>query len=248
MMPRHEYRFCIDAFTPATLPMARLAEYMAELAVLLGETERVHFVRLEEGSTVLVQEIEAPATVTVEERINQVRLGKAPPDAMRAFQELNRKLANDNAIGVLYAPQGAEIIRFPGRERPRSLIYPSFRQQGSLDGQLVRIGGKDETVHATLQDGTTANRCELTRDMARALAPHLYGPTLRVFGDGRWRRDPEGHWTLEQFRASHFQVLDDYSWPETITHLRAIEGSEWRKLDDPFAELRRIREGSGEAP
>jgi hypothetical protein len=32
-----EYRFRIDAFTPETMPMARLAEYMSQLAQLLGE-------------------------------------------------------------------------------------------------------------------------------------------------------------------------------------------------------------------
>ena len=32
-----EYRFSIDAYTPATMPMARLAEYMAQLALILGE-------------------------------------------------------------------------------------------------------------------------------------------------------------------------------------------------------------------
>jgi hypothetical protein len=56
-IPR-EYRFKITAYTPATIPMARLAEYMAELAVVLGEEEHVHFVRLQKGSTVLVHNIE----------------------------------------------------------------------------------------------------------------------------------------------------------------------------------------------
>jgi hypothetical protein len=179
MTSKYEYRFCIDAFTPATLPMARLAEYMATLAAFLGETERVHFVRLDQGSAILVQEIEAPAVPKVEERINQVRRGEGPVDALRAFQDLDRKLAQDNAIGVLYAPKGGEIIRFPSRERPKPLAYGSFRQQGSLDGQLVRIGDKDETVHATLQDGTTTNRCETTREMARTSGST---PTLDTLG------------------------------------------------------------------
>lgn len=36
------YRFKIDAYSPDTMPMARLAQYMGELAVLLGEREAVH--------------------------------------------------------------------------------------------------------------------------------------------------------------------------------------------------------------
>ena len=38
-----EYRFKIDAYTPQTMPLVRLAEYMAELAQLLGEPTAVHF-------------------------------------------------------------------------------------------------------------------------------------------------------------------------------------------------------------
>ena len=41
--------------------MSRLAEYMGELARFLGRSEQVHFVRLEEGSTVLVQTVEREA-------------------------------------------------------------------------------------------------------------------------------------------------------------------------------------------
>ena len=54
MREQHEYRFTIDAYSPETLPMSRLAEYMAEVARLLGKVDQVHFVRLEPGSTVLV--------------------------------------------------------------------------------------------------------------------------------------------------------------------------------------------------
>lgn len=41
-----EYRFQIDAYTPETITMARLAEYMTYLAQVLGETASVHFDRL----------------------------------------------------------------------------------------------------------------------------------------------------------------------------------------------------------
>jgi hypothetical protein len=42
-----EYVFRIDAFTPDTLPMARLAEYLSALAKLLGHQEHTHFVRVD---------------------------------------------------------------------------------------------------------------------------------------------------------------------------------------------------------
>ena len=37
-----EFRFTIDRYTPETLPMARLAEYLSQLATLFGEKQAVH--------------------------------------------------------------------------------------------------------------------------------------------------------------------------------------------------------------
>ena len=49
-MPGEEiYEFYIDAFTPETVPMARLAGYMADFAELLGHREHVHFGKLKQG-------------------------------------------------------------------------------------------------------------------------------------------------------------------------------------------------------
>ena len=47
MDEKRQYRLRIDAFSVENLPMARLAEYMTELAKLLGEREHVHFAHLE---------------------------------------------------------------------------------------------------------------------------------------------------------------------------------------------------------
>ena len=44
------YELYIDAFTPETIPMARLADYMASFAELLGQREHVHFGELKPGS------------------------------------------------------------------------------------------------------------------------------------------------------------------------------------------------------
>ena len=37
-----EFRFTIDAFTPSTIPLLRLAEYMQDFAILLGNEKSVH--------------------------------------------------------------------------------------------------------------------------------------------------------------------------------------------------------------
>ena len=79
-----EFRFRIDAFTPDTLPMERLAEYMTDLARMLGEPASVHFVRLDPGSTVLIQRIDEEAEPKVRHRVRTVRSGEGPADALAA--------------------------------------------------------------------------------------------------------------------------------------------------------------------
>ena len=49
------YELHIDAFTPASIPMSRLAEYMADFAVLLGHQEHVHFDKLKPGGSTFRQ-------------------------------------------------------------------------------------------------------------------------------------------------------------------------------------------------
>ena len=244
MSDADEYRFVIDAYDPDTLPMSRLAEYMADLARLLGTAERVHFVRLEAGSTVLVQRVEPEAAPEVRRRLGALASATPPKDAAHAFKALNRRLADDGATGSLREGV-AEVIRFPGREQPPPLTFGAFNQPGVLDGVLIRIGGREDTVPVHLRDGETIHMCNATRDMAKRLAVHLYGEVLRVQGEGRWERDADGAWWMKRFNITGFEELDGAPLGRVVERLRAIGRSGWKDIDDPSAEIKRLR-GSDE--
>lgn len=241
-----EFKFRIEAFSPSTIPMSRLAEYMAELASLLGYNSSVHFMRLEEGSTVIVPAVEFEDVPKVKERLVSVCNREAPLDAMKAFTALDRKLALDNASGTLTSESGCEIIQFPGRNRPKPITYGPVKQQGSLDGVLIRIGGKDETVPVSLMSENVVYTCNANRLLARELAIHLFGAVLRVHGNGRWHRDEEGSWIMDRFNISNFDILKELPLTDVVNRLRSIDGSEWKRIDDPIAELYSIRHGSEE--
>jgi hypothetical protein len=83
------YELQIDAFTPASIPMARLAEYMANFAALLGHEEHVHFDKLKPGSLAVVSRVDPVAQHKVQRRLDEVRYGTAPKTAMDSFREID---------------------------------------------------------------------------------------------------------------------------------------------------------------
>lgn len=240
---RQKYRFIIDAFTPETIPMSRLAEYMTELATLLGMRESVHFVELEGGSTTLIQEIEFEALPKIRERMNGIKTRTAPEEATRAFENIDRKLAEDNGTAALET--GPErIIEFPGRNRSQIEKFGPVTQPGSVDGVLIRIGGRDETVPVYLLEGDVLHKCNSNREVAKRIAPHYLGNTLRAYGIGKWNRDDFGNWVMEKFNIADFIVLNDSPLSEAVSKLRSIK-TDIQSMDDPVEELRQVRRGSG---
>lgn len=245
MSDERRFRFHIDAYSPADIPMAKLAEYMTDFAELLGKEHRVHFERLEDGSTTIVSRVEREDVPKVDHRLRAVDQGTAPKELLGLIDRINERLANDNAIGRILAEidgQSAELIVFPGRDRPKVPVYGPFNQEGHLDGVLISVGGKDETISLRLQNGAVIYRkCETTRTIARELGRHLFEP-VRIHGTGRWQRDAQGEWLLLGFRVSRFDVLEGGSLREAVAALRAVPGSGWKEIADPLAELRGDRD------
>ena len=243
-MPKQfeEYEFAIDAFTPDTMPMMRLAEYMADLSKLLGNLESVHFVRLKKGSTVLVQKIEKEAVPKVEKRLWAVKNREGPPDALRAFQAIDKRLADDNASGKLSEPTG-KIVNFPGATRGKQETYGPFSQLGQVDGVLIVVGGELDPVPVHLQEGDEIHICRASRVVAKQLAPHLFGAMLRASGMGRWLRDDDEKWTMTSFKISDFGVLDEAALADKVSTLRAIK-SPLQDIDDPVSDLKKMRHGN----
>jgi hypothetical protein len=238
MAAGEEFRFTIDAYSPETMPMARLAEYLAQLAIILGETNAVHLVRLEAGSTTVVHKIEWEAVPKVRNRAASVRRGDGPLDAIRANRKINQLLRDDNGVGIL-SEEAAEIIRFPGRELSEEK-FESVRQQATIDGEVIRIGGSQKNVPIILQsEDQELSGCWAPRAIAKRLAVKLFEP-VRLFGRGRWTRDSGGKWALDHFTVDNFQELRDEPLSKTIAGLRKIAG---RWENSSVDELLTLRHG-----
>lgn len=233
-----EFSWIVDGFTPNTIPMGRLAEYMQEFAKLLGHEASVHFVRVEKGSLKLVSRAEAPgAAGKVSARIARIRSGDAPQDALRAQDALNEMLAEDNTTARL-TRGSATIIRFPGllQKQHESI---ELHDVGSLVGRLYMLSEVKDYFHARLRlsEGGMI-QCRINSDMARKLREHLF-ENIRVFGRGVWRRESAGAWRVMEFEISDVAKITRGGLRAEIEQLRKLD---IRWPEDPIGEISRLND------
>jgi hypothetical protein len=240
-----EFSLKINGYTPDTLPMERLAEYMAALAKLMGSQSSVHFVRVKEGSAVLVSHVGERDRPKVEKRLQLVKMNAGTADARLAYKKLDDMLLEDATDGVLLEKDNNVII-FPGKNREQPTVYKSVWQYDSVEGVLITIGGKDDTVPVHLESGNTVYKCTTTRGKAREMAPYLFSVPLRVSGEASWRRDANGTWCLNSLIIDDFKALNTDAASLVIDRLRKIEGNEWDQVEDPYALLRSLRDDDGD--
>jgi hypothetical protein len=231
MIDEDIYTFHIDAYSPETIPMSRLAEYMLALAEIFGEKGSVHFQGLKSGSTQILSRVQREAAPKVRENLLVASTGK-----------LNEMLRSDNAEAKLLRSD-SNVLDFPGRRLPRPAKMGPFTQAVEKDGVLVRIGGKDKSAHAIIEDSEGCTwSFEVTRELARDLAGLLYDRPIRLIGTGRWFRDEDGNWQHRDLKALEFQILSGESLANVVGRIRQLPSDAWNLGDDPVGQLRALRD------
>jgi hypothetical protein len=238
-----ELRFHIHAFTKATMPMGRLAEYLYDLSVILGEQHSVHFDRIEDGSAVPVLRVDAEAEPKVIHNAQRARTNEAPKHVREAKARMEQRLASDNAKGaeIVDETRGFKLLQFKGRDTIQQPWGP-IRQAGELTGTVISIGGKNDPVSVRLQDGETTWTCHAKREIGRQLREFLLEDhPIRVHGYGKWIRDDQGEWQMEEFTIAGFATLDPSPVKDVLEDLRSIK-SEWLEGPDPIKDLQKIKD------
>jgi hypothetical protein len=240
----------IDGIMPAKMKLDALGLYMVDFANLLGADQSPRFHRITKSSTDIGARVPRERETDAKNRIFLVRNGEGPYDARQAYESLSLRLALDGAKGAaVIGPEGSGIIEIPvSTIAPPPVAIPAFTRAGSLQGQVIKIGGKQEIVPVQIEDvDGFVYYCTASRETARKLGRQIFGKTVRVHGAGKWRRDEGGAWLVEDFHIQSVDdELDDAPLSAAVEHLRSIH-SAWKDLEDPQCELDLIRHGgSGE--
>lgn len=215
-----EYKLYVGKFSPETIPLDRLANYASALAKLLNVKRGVTFGGLEPGSTSVVARVDWDSAEEVDQNVQSQVNNPTQSDAIR---EINDLLKRDKTFGKLLNHKGAEVIEFPGVKSPEEFKSPTFRELTTVYGQLVRIGGTDDTVHAKLMDGEREYNVTMDRDKAVQIAPHLFGRELRLTGSARFKRERNGEWKMIKFDTTDFELSEGEDLLSTIQKLRRMQ-------------------------
>jgi len=234
-----DFALRLRGIDPASLPMSKLAEYLAELSGLLGESAAPVFQGIVSGSVVLRSSVQADAKDETADRLIKPR----DSGAAKYIENLSKLMARDGLTGTLIDSRKKVLLKIdPANSPVRHLTR--VHDSSEIDGTVVRVQGKDDSSHIGIVEyGSGRSFSVSTKDeaLARELAKHFRAGTLRLFVRGTWIRDETGRWVPDALTVDRFEVLEEQPLDELMNQLQAIPGNGWAELEDPQAVWREIR-------
>uniref|UniRef100_C5CUY2 Uncharacterized protein n=1 Tax=Variovorax paradoxus (strain S110) TaxID=543728 RepID=C5CUY2_VARPS len=235
-----QYELHVFGTSKKALSLEDFAELAKKLAGLLGSRDHVHFGALRDGSAKLLAKVEEPALQAVEVQLLRAKNDEGP--AAGKVVNLNEYLGLKGWRAELKNSQGGVVLNFPGAlNKPTPEPVQTVHQNDSLVGQVIKIGGRDETVPMTIKtpDGAFVDVTVKGREQAKKLAQHLFGNDVKLTGNATWTRDEEGHWSCSDMEVLSFEELETTSLVDLFESLRQVPDNHWHQVEDPIAEWKK---------
>jgi hypothetical protein len=240
MADLERFKFTVPGYTPETMPLDRLMEYLNQLSIVLGNPGDLHLVGVEKGSTRPVLAMRHDVAVKARHNAREVAEGGGSVRRRDAFHTIRRMVAQDGGKpALLKEPKGAVILKFPSVDVGEDQVIQSLRQPTSIQGTLVRVGGVGENAQLLIQelDGKVVAGCTASRSTAQDMA-HLIYRAIRVSGIGSWHRTEEGKWEITRLHVQTFEQLDEAELEDVVAKLRAADVKWPENADDQLRAMR----------
>lgn len=245
MKKPYTYTLRIIGSAPNKLPLDRLALYLAEMAKLLGENEHIHFDKVSRGSAALKVWAEPQAAPAVARRVALAvaKSPESPRDASKALENINGLLVQDGKRAELKDPGGAVICPFPGGQKAIPVKDLVIDEECSVSGQVIKIGGKDDTIPLLLRDADGVEyHCTVKgEELAREISAYYLRDPIEVSGRGKWRRSLDGEWVLDQMTVKSWMPLSN-DWDAAYEAMSNL-ASGWHNVPDIEDRCASIRKG-----
>lgn len=223
MAELERFEFIVPGYTPDTMPLDRLLEYLTQLSIVLGQPSELHLVAIEPSSTRPVFLARHDVAAKTRQRARQISQGGGSARGREAFDKIRRMVADDGQQPAKLQAHEGVILEFPSADVAYDQIVQAVRQPTTIEGQLVRIGGTREYAQLLIQElaGKIISGCTATRALAQQLGPLIY-QWISLSGDGLWHRTEEGKWEIKHLQIQTFHPLGDDDHEDVVAKLRAV--------------------------
>ncbi|MGZ9809961.1 hypothetical protein ACXN5S_05805 [Pseudoroseicyclus sp. H15] len=234
MRGSNELVFELKGVKPDQVPMARMAQYMAEFSSLLGKQSGPLFSGVREGSTCIAASLTQDGGLSAgRRRVFDASRGEGPRDAVSAFEKLTQMAAEDRHPARVIERSGT-VVHFPKSASKVKRI--SVTEFGSITGRIAGIvddkdGGARVRIRP-MNDGALIYG-SVSGQLINTLGAY-YRKYVRMSGIGEWVKDEGGAWSCTGIAVSEISVVDNISVLEAISRVRELNLI-W--TDDPFEEL-----------
>lgn len=228
------FDFHIENYTPETLPFNRLLEYLTQLKKLFKDCD-VHFIEVKKGSA-------APAFQVNRDDSDKIESIISTFDQSEYYDGMFELLRKDQT-NAYFTKNNKVIFRFTGVNDNIKQEEKEVKEFSTLEGTIIKIGGKDETIPVTITDLDNPEKtykCNTSKDIAIELAKHLFA-SIQVEGNASWLRKENKTWELKKFDIKNFCVLDDTPAVSVIKN-NLILDEDWCKTNDLRSYAKKIRE------
>jgi hypothetical protein len=216
-----EMEFVIPAYTPETMPLDRLLQYLQQIADVVGVPGDMHLVRILPSSTKPVFKMPVPVAIQARERVAAIRSGSGTATQRRAYSQIRQMVRKDGGRSASLNDRTGIILDFPAAPEDIGTIS-GVRQASSFEGSLTKVGGVGDFIPIQMQDvsGEVFSGFSAPKTLAKAMAKLLFEP-IRVTGIGSWDRSPAGEWKLSKMLVQTYEPLAEESLDEVFQKLRA---------------------------
>lgn len=235
-----EMSFVIPGYTPETMPLDRLIEYLQQMSVVLGDPQNLHLVEIRNSSVAPVLHAPKATALEARERAQRVQRGDGTRRQVDAYNRIRRMVRRD-AVGEKYAGRAAllrtadrVILEIPAAPDDHGVIE-GLRQSTTIDGELIKVGGPGDNAALQLRtlDGSVLSGFTASRSLTKELAPLIY-EWVRLAGIGQWCRTADGSWQLERMLVQSYEPLDEEEATVTLERLRDLKvdwpSDAWERL------------------
>jgi len=236
------FEFVVPGYTPETMPLDRLIEYLTQLTIILGNPADLHLVDIKKSSTKPVFIMPHHAAIKAKHRARETWEGGGSVRRRSAYQRIRRMVADDGGKPAILTTREATILEFPSVELGADQEISSMRQASSVSGELIRVGGDSEFDQILLKElsGGIISGCFATKEVAKQLAKCLH-EQVRLHGVASWSRDRSGKWQISRMKVLTFEVLENDGLSEALKAAQEAVG-DWP--DDVVERLLDMRRGA----